>query len=157
MTLNNLTGTYHVTVTPGSGNYASSLNIAQTGVIEPVAIGANGIYLAPGIIGSTIYNFGVVRSGNGSGTVASGDGVLLEASATLFNHGTISSGSTANRSSPGGIGVDLAAGGNLINDGVINGSYGLGGGTGVLLALGGNITNSDYISGGGGRFGAGGP
>jgi len=124
-------------VTLGVAGYSSPLTITKTGTIEPVAAGATALY-APASLGSAV----------------------------VTNHGSIVGGAGAyglSAGGAGGIGVDLAATGVVLNTGVIEGGLGSAsgneatsgaGGAAIILAAGGTLTNHGDLIGGAGGAGS---
>lgn len=122
-----ITGIIDSQVTPGAGNYAATLTIAEGGTIDT---GSNGFalwVLAP----ATVENDGVILT---TGT-AQGAAVLQGGPALLLNNGTID----------GITGVYLANGDTLINTGRITYSGSFYGGDGVQIRSGGALFNSGTI------------
>jgi hypothetical protein len=130
-----ITGDVTSTVTLGQNGYDPRLVITETGSVRPSLYGATGIIDPAGLPGGHITNHGAVFGGAGSGLGA----------------GTA-----------GGIGVELAHAGTLINTGTVYGGHGASGsslyyytagGAGVDLQAGGSVMNTGVIRGGGAGYG----
>jgi hypothetical protein len=95
------------TVTLGSAAYAADLLVARGGVVDPASFGATAIYAD--IAGARLVNDGIVQCGYGGSGIA----VDMQAVGTVVNRGLIAGGSGLGMASStnGGIGVELAAGG----------------------------------------------
>jgi len=179
-----ITTTITNAVVLGTPRYATPLTITNAGAIEPVTLGAIGIYGPAGISGIAFSNGGIIdgdvgitgaSSGSAGGT--GGDAVYLH-TGTAGNTGLITgaeggSGGGGGTGGTGGIGLLLSgAAASLDNGGTIsggaggtggnhvrgfNGGNGGVGGLGVDLAGGETATNSGLIIGGkGGAGGTGG-
>jgi len=152
-------------VTLGSGNFADTLSITDTGSIAPNANGATGV--TGSVAGVAIENQGSITGGEGAyrydqGTAGQGGiGVDLALSAILFNYNAIAGGTGGYgyyaAGGTGGVGVDLGAGGELLSEGSIVGGaggysrYATGGqgGAGAYLD-GGTLGIAGLLSGGAG-------
>jgi hypothetical protein len=137
----------------GAGGYSYVSYIATTGGVG-VDFTSNG----------TLNNAGIIGGGNGgAGTYANGSGataIIFAGGGTLINSGIIVGGSPGSAyrvlggGGGGGSGLEVLAGGMIINTGTIagaNGAYGKmsggGGGDGIFLD-GGTLVNAGAISGG---------
>ncbi len=168
MSSSTIAGTVTKTVTLGNGSYGSPLTVAQTGIVAPVAAGANGIVVPAGLAHGSVTNDGQVGGGNGGGkTLGGGIGVDMAAAASLVNAGTVTGGTggySGTKVGTGGIGVDLLAGGSVVNSGEITGgtggsssvASGGNGGTGVALQGATTLDNTGTIAGGAGAYFSGG-
>jgi autotransporter family porin len=110
--------------------------------------GGVGVDLAQG---GALVNHGAIYGGGGyygNGDLVDAIGVYLGAAGTVQNFGKITSGYSTGFSR--GFGIDLAAGGTLINRGIVDGSTG--GGGGVEFAGHGQIKNFGTIQGGPGDY-----
>jgi autotransporter family porin len=121
------------TVVLGGPAYASPLTVTSTGVINPSGYGDAAIYAATA--GVVLKNHGIIQGAAGAYPTAPGQPVA------------------------GGIGVDLTAGGSIVNTGMIKGGIAGNatnsppgaGGDGVAIA-GGQVSNSGTIIGGAGYY-----
>ncbi len=122
-------GEASATVTLGAHGYHHRLVIASTGDVQPSTYGAAALIDPAGVRHGHIVNNGGVYGAFGGG----------------YSNPTA-----------GGVGIDFAAVGTLVNTGHISGGhggYGIAGGVGVDLQAGGSITNTGAISGGEAGYG----
>jgi hypothetical protein len=137
-----IANTVTATVTLGSPAYAASLLVKSGGSVYPSVAGAAGIYAD--LTGARLVNDGNI------GSSAVGIAVNFAAAGTVINHGFIGSTPAVNYSVPYpngcSIGVDLAAGGRLVNTGTIEATDV--NGSGVVLGAPGTLINQGQLIGG---------
>ena len=142
-------GGYSYVYGPGAGGNGVSLDassLSNSGTIVGGDPGGGFVYVGSGVdltsSTSSLHNTGMIKGGGGGGNFESGYGYT------------------------GGIGVNMALGGTLLNAGTILGGpggngYGDGaesgyGGTGLALGAGSAVNHGDIVGGKGGRYGGGG-
>jgi hypothetical protein len=162
--ISTIIGTIAVEVTPGSGSFAASLTIANTGVIDsqPTAISAN-------VFGADITNLGSIDGNvsfflddalSNAGHIAGVTAVSFTFSDTATNTGQIvgqhvgiylgefSRVSNSGLIQGGYVGVDAPFGGYILNTGTIQQVTGAGGPVQLGVDLtGGTLNNKNLISG----------
>ncbi len=139
-----ITGTVTALITPGSGGYAASLTISQTGAAlgTPTAVAALNL-------GADVTNFGQIGGEvflyldstlNNFGDVSSSTtGVLADSNGTVANSGTIIGGT---------VGVALNSAGSAVNSGLVQGgNIGLYANSGGYVLNTGTILQANFTSG----------